>query len=358
MGSLSAVAAGNAAKVVACAEQALRNSERSEPASWGDGRGRLEIARQLSRGLAGHAPYAWWSFLNRWMSAGQTVVAVDAFDAAADDIEPETARSDPAWGTVDIPTDFEPPTGFKGFPFHLTRGGWDGHPYMGFIHYDLVYPFVFGPALRRRPGGGDPNQQKRQVAAMAPREHYARILDMGTGSGAFLARLGETYPGAELHGIDLSPTLLRYAHHHAGEMGQKWHLKAAASHATGYEDGSFDLVAMFVLLHEVPRETIALTIREAFRLLEPGGDVLMADAVPYRYLDPVRVMVQDWETENRNEPFWRGQALTNLPEVLGSAGFVEIKERAGGPAPFLYPWVTQAQKPQGAGGEGPSGRQS
>lgn len=48
-------------------------------------------------------------------------------------------------------------------------------------------------------------------------------------------------------------------------------LRHAAAEATGLEDGSFDLVSICLVLHELPTRATEAIAREAFRLLRPGG---------------------------------------------------------------------------------------
>jgi hypothetical protein len=78
-------------------------------------------------------------------------------------------------------------------------------------------------------------------------------------------------------------------------------------------------------------------------VLEPGGELVIGDVAPYSQQDAFQTLVMDWETENRNEPFWRGALLLDRVDVLRDAGFVDVEEYAGGPG--TYPWVTRGIKP-------------
>ncbi len=49
------------------------------------------------------------------------------------------------------------------------------------------------------------------------------------------------------------------------------------SAALGFADGSYDRVLVFFLLHEQPESTRRATLAEAFRVVKPGGKVIIVD---------------------------------------------------------------------------------
>ena len=110
--------------------------------------------------------------------------------------------------------------------------------------------------MKGHPGGEAHTRRMLELAAL-PRG--ARILDMGAGAGETL-RLLRTL-GFDAVGIDLSP--------HAPEV-----LCADFLHAP-FPDGSFDAVlsqCAFFVSGDVPG-----ALREANRLLKPGGKLLLSD---------------------------------------------------------------------------------
>jgi ubiquinone/menaquinone biosynthesis C-methylase UbiE len=58
--------------------------------------------------------------------------------------------------------------------------------------------------------------------------------------------------------------------------------------ALEYPDASFDRVVLFFLLHEQPQQVRERTVREAMRVLKPGGTILIVDYAQPAKWHPVR----------------------------------------------------------------------
>jgi hypothetical protein len=80
-----------------------------------------------------------------------------------------------------------------------------------------------------------------------------------------------------------------------------------------------------------------------FRILKPGGDIVMSDPPPFRAVSMFHAVILDWDTKHRNEPFFSAVLHTNQEEQLRAAGFVNIESYALGQD--QYPWITRATKP-------------
>lgn len=287
-----------------------------------------------------HIPaYRYWSVLSRWGSEQNTPVASAAFEEARASIEPLLAVAPCA---VEEPSDFAAPGYWKDFEFHLTAGGWDGHEHMGFIHHELVYEYVVAPGFAKK-GGGDITAQRAQACRELPRDDYTRILELGCATGRFTEALTQVFPNAAITGIDPSIAELRYCARWADDHGRTWTLRRAIAERTGFDSASFDLVAAYIVLHEMPPSAVVGALREAFRVLESGGQFLSADVTPYRELDAYRTFVNEWEPRFRNEPWWRTTAELDLVSLLTEIGFVDT--RAYGMGPSSYPWIVMGTKP-------------
>jgi len=95
------------------------------------------------------------------------------------------------------------------------------------------------------------------------------LVEIGCGSGAFLARLADRFPGHDVHGVEFRPDLLDRAR----ERGCR--VVRGDAYALPLPDDSCGTVVLrFVLQHLAdPRAAV----REAVRVLQPGGRLMVID---------------------------------------------------------------------------------
>ncbi len=180
------------------------------------------------------------------------------------------------------------------------------------------------------------------VLARFPDLEPQRILDMGCGVGASTLPAAEAFPDAEVHGIEVGASVLRYAHARAEHLGYGIHFSQQSAEHTDFEDGSFDLVYSCALIHETSHAAVPNICKEMHRLLKPGGVAVHLE-VPIRYdeLDIWGQLICDFESRYNNEPFWTGALKADLTGELEKAGFTDV---AGG-----FQAATRKAEP-GAGG--------
>jgi ubiquinone/menaquinone biosynthesis C-methylase UbiE len=106
------------------------------------------------------------------------------------------------------------------------------------------------------------------AALAALDETPARVLDVGTGTGAGALRIAGRFPNAEVVGVDLADRMLEQARGNTSEeLRGRVSFQRADAAALPFADGSFDLVT---LANMIP------FFDEIARVLKPGGRALFA----------------------------------------------------------------------------------
>jgi ubiquinone/menaquinone biosynthesis C-methylase UbiE len=86
----------------------------------------------------------------------------------------------------------------------------------------------------------------------------------------------------DLYLIDAAPIQLEAARRKVALIGRTVHTARMKAEALTYESKSFDTVLVFLLLHEMPTEERHVALREALRVLKPGGRLVMAEYGEFR----------------------------------------------------------------------------
>ena len=117
-----------------------------------------------------------------------------------------------------------------------------------------------------------------------------RTLQVACVYGNFSERLAaRVAPGGSLDVVDVLPIQLRNLRAKLPALAPVT-LHQHASTALGFEDASYDQAILFFLLHEQPAAVRRQTLREALRVVKPGGKLVLVDyhlperRHPLRYL--------------------------------------------------------------------------
>ncbi len=250
-----------------------------------------------------------------------------------------------AGGSLELAEGIDGPDYYRLTHWHLEPGGWDGYDLYGPVLAYGIAPLVF------RHGGyaavgvdEDISEHRAKTVRQFRKGHYGRIFEPGCGSGPTLFAVHAAFPDAELVGCDLSPSLLKMADFAARNRGIALNLKQRDLRNTGEPGESFDGVITYALNHELsPADNLAL-LKEMYRILKPGGDIVMMDPPPFRAVSAFHAVVLDWDTENRAEPFFTAGCLADRETELRSIGFADIESYALGKN--SYPWIIRATKPE------------
>jgi SAM-dependent methyltransferase len=136
-----------------------------------------------------------------------------------------------------------------------------------------------------------------------PNRRKIKILDAGCGTGSniiFFNQYGKTY------GADISPVATKFC-----RMRGIKNVTTSDVSKLPYKDSSFDLVSCMDVLEHIENEDKA--IREIFRVLKPGGEVLLTvPALPFIF-----------SKHDKAQGHFRRYNIKHLKNILTSAGFEE-----------------------------------
>jgi ubiquinone/menaquinone biosynthesis C-methylase UbiE len=290
--------------------------------------------------------YPWFAWLER---AGQKALWRAVQDSVAEAPPPSPAPPGPA--TLVLDPNLALPDWYTDWDIHIQPGGvWRND--------SSAATYELGAKLVMMGVNDDYTFHRAFTETAIPRRDYRRIVDMGCGFGKSTWPLKRAYPQAEVIGLDLAAPCLRMAANRASAQGLAMEFRQADCAATGLADGSVDLVTSTMLIHEMPRPHLLATLKEAARILAPGGVLRFLDFT--RTGDAFRDLAMLEHGERNNEPFMPGLMAADVPTLCAEAGLADARwvafdERGAGRldaavwpkrAEWHFPWaVLEASKP-------------
>jgi SAM-dependent methyltransferase len=134
----------------------------------------------------------------------------------------------------------------------------------------------------------------------------ARVLDVGSGTGEFSAKVAGTYPGWQVLGVELLEASVEFARDNHAALAPRLRFETGDAFALAQPDDTFDLVANRHMVQSVPH--VDRILSELVRVAKPGGHV--------------HLLAEDYTMLH----FMSGPLD---PDVLWRKGPVEFSERTG-----------------------------
>ena len=182
-------------------------------------------------------------------------------------------------------------------------------------HAAFVYDF-FEPILLL----GKQAEYDKHILSLLELNSADRVLDLGCGTGVLTRmiadRLNAGDGGAAL-GIDAAAKMIFVAQKKRGSENCRFEVMAAED--LSFEDQSFDAVVSSLFFHHVPFDLKEKALSESYRILRPGGRLIIADMhIPTTGAGALVSHVSRWF-------FMQPQIGENirgvLPSVIEGAGF-------------------------------------
>lgn len=210
-------------------------------------------------------------------------------------------------------------------------------PALGVRWLTRFYDLVIRVSLRE----GHIKSALVEQVGLAPGQH---VLDLGAGTGTLALMLKRAQPQADIIGLDGDPDILAIARAKATQSGLAARFDEGLADALPYPDSAFDRVVSSLVFHHLTRETKRRAVREAFRVLQPGGELHVADwGRPHtKLMRGLAYSVQWLDGSDRVADNLAGR----LPEFFREGGFVDVCDTAHYATPFGTLTLYRAKKPQ------------
>jgi demethylspheroidene O-methyltransferase len=166
-----------------------------------------------------------------------------------------------------------------------------------------------------------------QALAAYPFRRHRALLDIGGGSGAFLAAVGAAHPGLALTLFDL-PAVIPHA---AARLGDRARLVPGHFLDDALPTGA-DLVSLVRILHDHDDEIVAALLPRIRAILPPGGRLMIVE--PMAGTPGAETVGSYFSLYLRAMGSGRPRTAAELRAMLAAAGFGRVREHAT-PLPLI-----------------------
>jgi ubiquinone/menaquinone biosynthesis C-methylase UbiE len=193
---------------------------------------------------------------------------------------------------------------------------------------------------------GQQGAYNRHITALLTLKPGQRILDLGCGTGELTRMIADRLDarrGGQAVGIDAAAQMIAVARKKRANATCRFDVAAAES--LPYDNGSFDAVVSSLFFHHVDLELKQRTLAESWRVLKPGGKLVVADMhIPTTWMGWLVSWTSRWF-------FMQPEIAENirgvLPGLITAAGFTPPETRG---SYFGYIRIFTAVKQRGRHG--------
>jgi ubiquinone/menaquinone biosynthesis C-methylase UbiE len=160
--------------------------------------------------------------------------------------------------------------------------------------------------------------EAKRLLAMGGAVRGGRALEVGCGRGVGIEMIIDTFRAGRVDGFDLDPRMVRKAqrrHEHRGDRVSLWLGNATA---IPIENGRYDAVFDFGIVHHIPDWRAA--IREIHRVLRPGGRFYAEEVLSRVITHPLSRRLVHHPQQDRFDD-------EQFQDALSEAGFVIVNVR-------------------------------
>jgi SAM-dependent methyltransferase len=153
-----------------------------------------------------------------------------------------------------------------------TLTDWLVSPYnLGFCLYNWGFTVL---------GGRKHEAFRQRIIELAGLRGDEDVLDAGCGTGLTTLRIAERFPGCQVHGLDLSPKMIKVAGNDAAKRDLKVDLRTGSITDLPYPDAAFEVVLTNIMFHHLDLAEKRQAVAEIARVLRPAGRYVSAEFGP------------------------------------------------------------------------------
>lgn len=160
---------------------------------------------------------------------------------------------------------------------------------------------------------------KRKVLGAVPIPDGATIVDVGCGTGVFADVALAANPTIHMIGIDPDERAIGLARRRCSRWGSRCDLRKAFAEQLPLPDHSADITFSTLAFHHLPDPVKREAVFEMYRILKPGGSVVIADFAPttQRWIRWTLRLFEHVE-------YLHGNFDGQIPRDLSDAGFTNV----------------------------------
>lgn len=176
---------------------------------------------------------------------------------------------------------------------------------------DIMRRLILGPIIKKF--GSDKRLQ---------------IFEVGCGTGVSTYPLIQTFKKSRIKAVDLSKDYVEFCKKEYSSNKRVSFDVAAGEDLSSIKDNSQDIWCSTFVFHELPYEVRLQTLKEAYRVLKPGGGIFLVDSIQH-HDRPDFKNIMDLFPQNFHEPFYKNYVSKPLENLFEVAGFTDVKSESG-----------------------------
>jgi ubiquinone/menaquinone biosynthesis C-methylase UbiE len=146
------------------------------------------------------------------------------------------------------------------------------------------------------------------------------VLDVGCGTGDVTLVAKQRASRGNVFAIDPAPEMIAIARKKAARQGLDIDFRVGVIEALPFPDASMDVVTSSLMMHHLPESLKVRGLAEIYRVLRPGGRLLIAD-----FLRPTGSFINHlYIAFTRHHGLRKG--IEDLQPLLENAGFGQISQ--------------------------------